>query len=123
MPINYEMTGKHTGRTTRMLQAAIDAVEEGKAVYVVGATLLHAHQLREHALVTFPGQWQRIERIKFESWDSVGNLDPATMRLRGAWPNVRVLADHAAIACEFGALLKEYHAYDKDEETPDARPL
>lgn len=122
MPINFEMTGKRTGRTTRMLQTALDAVEEGKAVYVIAAHLHHADLLKRQALVTFPDQWPSIERIKFETWHTCGNLDPASMRLRGAWPNVKVVADHAAIASEFGALLREYHAYDTDEEAPDAQP-
>lgn len=125
MPFNFEITSRRTGRTTRMLRAAIAAVEEGKAVqvYVVAAHLNHARQLEVQALSTFPGHSESIKKIRFRTWATMEKLDVGSLTMRGAGSEVKVLADHAAISNEFHGLLREYFAYDSDEKATSQTDL
>lgn len=93
-----------------MLAQAVKHAEDGKAVYIVCATLEHAKVLqRAHPEMDEMG-------IKFETWATLQNLDPLSLKLRGAWPSVKVMVDHAAIENRFAALLEELHRYDEERE-------
>lgn len=95
-----------TGRTTRMLEEAVALSKEGRAVYVVAATMEHARML--HYMTVRPVAMD----IQFESAASLGNLDWHTLRLAGAHPNCAVLIDHFAIESEFAPMLEMLHRYD-----------
>jgi hypothetical protein len=100
-------TLRGTGRTTRMVQRAIQLNHIGKAVYIIAANLAEQHRI-EHILPEhLRGQ------IKVETSDTPGNFSWEHMALIGAHPNCVVLADHFAIECHFAAILKELHAYDQ----------
>lgn len=50
--------------------------------------------------------------IKFETPDSLPNLDWRTLTLRGAHPNCVVLIDHHAIEDRFAAVIAMMHRFD-----------
>ncbi len=97
---------ERTGRTTRMVQHAVELAKQGRAVYVVMA---NDHQAQEFQKI-IPTQ----SGIKFET--HLSNLDWETMRLLGAHPNCVVLVDHYVIERRFSAMLEMLHAYDLTEE-------
>jgi hypothetical protein len=99
-------TGKgRTGRTTRMLEHAVQLSKEGKAVYVVAANELDALRLEREV-------GPLVRGVKFESADAFPELDWRTMTLPRAWPNVVVLVDHYAIEQRIGAALQMMTRYD-----------
>lgn len=104
---------RRTGRTTRMIEAAIESARTGKAVYVICAYAEAAKKLRSecpHAVSL---------GVKFETWESLGNLHPVYLTLQGAWPNVMVLADHHAIETRYATILEMWQRFDKPK--PAAR--
>lgn len=103
-----------TGRTTRMLQDAIEHAKDGLAVYVIAATRTHA-QLLEKMLESIGGEEVTGLGIKFETAQNLGNFDWRTMRLAGASPTCVVLADHYAIEFAFARMLDMLHRYDLPE--------
>lgn len=90
-----------------MLEDAIEQARNGRAVYVVAATKAHARMLEDMG-----GKVAHELGIKFETAQTLGNLDWRTMRVAGAHPNCVVLADHCAIESEFAAMLEMLHRYD-----------
>jgi hypothetical protein len=99
-----------TGRTTRMLQAALQAHTEGYDVYVVTSPGMVSHF--KHFYKDDPG----IKVVAAPSnIDSTGNFDWRTCSLRVAHPSCRVFVDHHCIERAFGAMLKEWHRYDLQE--------
>lgn len=97
-----------SGRTSRMLQEAVELARDGKAVYVVCATQRHTKQLEKRV----PDDLD----IKFETPRTVGNLDWRNMRLEGAHSNVELLVDHYAIEANWRPLLNMLHRFDKSEK-------
>lgn len=96
-----------TGRTTRMLDDAMEQARNGHAVYVIAASQRHK-QILEH----MGGEEAHKLGIKFETTHSMGNFNWQTMRLSGAHPNCVVIADHYTIESEFAAMLNMLHRYD-----------
>ena len=96
---------KGTGRTTRMLQEAIQCSKEGRAVYVVAATQQHMRQLQK--MCGADGLF-----IKFETLGSLSDFDFINMRSIGAHPNCLFFIDHYAIECKFAKMLEVLHKYD-----------
>lgn len=96
---------RQTGRTTRLLESAKRIASEGRAVYVVASTQRMVQHMNEMLGATTMG-------IKIETEHSLGNLDWKTMTLRGAHPNVVVLADHYAIESTFARMLEQLHRFD-----------
>lgn len=94
-----------TGRTTRMLQEAIQASKEGRAVYVIAATHQHMQQLQKMC-----GADDLF--IKFETLGSLGDFDFINMRSIGAHPNCLFFVDHYTIELHFRKLLDVLHRYD-----------
>lgn len=104
---DYEMRGRQTGRTSRMLADAFEQARKGRAVYVVAANVRHAHHLEDMA-----GSVAKELGIKFETPETLGNFDWRTMSLKNAHPNCVAIVDHYAIECEYSALLEMLHRYD-----------
>lgn len=96
---------RRTGRTTRMLEHAVQLSNEGKAVYVVAANELDALRLKQQV-------GPLVRGVKFESADLFPELDWGTMTMLRAWPNVVVLVDHYAIEQRIGAALEMMTRYD-----------
>ena len=88
----YQPKLERTGRTTRMLADAVQARQEGRAVYVIGADSKHVNILRGMTLEQFGVD--ESERIKFETAETMGNWDWELMRGSGMWPNCEVFVDH-----------------------------
>lgn len=96
---------KGTGRTTRMLSEASKLCDKGRAVYVIAASAHEAKRLQHQS---------GDERIKFETEQSVGNLDWGTMSLSGAHPNCVVLVDHWVIQQRLHNALVMLHRFDNE---------
>lgn len=112
------MTEK-TGRTTRMLQAALAASAPNKPrPYVVGAHARHAEDLR-HALVCLlgadPAPWHP-EVIPLSALDS--GFDWRIMRRRGS--NRPVFVDHYAWSAYFD---RRVQAAQRGKEVENRPPL
>lgn len=97
---------RRTGRTTRMMQEAIEQGKRGRAVYIIVHRADYGEDLRHR----FPESV--AAGVKFETWQSLRNLDAETLRLRDAHPNCAVLVDHFAIETRYGKLLEEWARYD-----------
>jgi hypothetical protein len=95
-----------TGRTTRMMEAAIEAASMGRAVYVIVDSKEQGYALtRQYPNTLNLG-------IKFETFASLLNFDPVTMTLKGAHPHCVVFADHFAIEARYSKLMDELVRYD-----------
>ncbi len=105
------MSKRQTGRTTRMLAAAMDAARAGRAVYVVGADANHAR-----ALLDMCPPEARSLGVKFESARRLPELDMRTGEMRGAHPNCLVFIDHYAVETRVAWALNEMTRFDKDGE-------
>lgn len=90
-----------------MLDAAVKLAEQGKAVYVVAATMQHAKQLEATG-----GEKAAKLGIKFEAAGMLSNLDWNTLTLHGAHPNCKILVDHYAIESRFHCVLGMLHRFD-----------
>lgn len=115
------MTGKRgTGRTTRMLQRAIQLAGEGKHVYVVAANKRQAMQLEiqagrcggPHTIRAISGI--PVGRVSFITEETCRTYDPITMKVWGGEPNSVVLVDHSAIEQRFGAILSMWTQFDEE---------
>lgn len=108
------MTMKHlrgTGRTTRMVEAALSLSADGRAVYLVAATAEDAARIRR--LVSDKADL-RPHGIKVETWDSLGPVNERDgFRPRGMHPNCVVLVDHHAIESRYGAVIEMLHRFDR----------
>ena len=118
------MTNERTGRTTRMLQAAIAAAEEGKYVMVYAASRQHADELQRRA-ATMVGTEPYATKIRtpgngeitFESAQD-GRLSWDTMRPR-VWRSIPVFTDHWAIESHLAKALEELHRFDVEASDGD----
>lgn len=103
------MNKKQSGRSTRMMQDAAQAVDERRAVYVILAPISRP----ENFLRLLGDRAERYRgRIKFETFGTLPNYDIDTGRLRGAWQNCVVLVDHFAIEHRHYNLIHLYEKYD-----------
>lgn len=98
---------RQSGRTTRLLEEAINLVRAGRAVYVIGADKQHCWHLKNAAGLLAP----EVE-ITFETPETLSNFDWETFRLRGAHPNCIVLVDHFTIETHFSRLIEMLHRFD-----------
>ena len=110
-------TKRLSGRTTRMLAAAIEEARKGKYVMVFAGDQVAAERLQRQA-----GQMAGVEpyatkiavdggEITFEScqgdqWDWEG------WRARGAWPTIPVFVDHEGIERKYDRALVEWTRWD-----------
>ena len=75
-----------TGRTTRMLNDAIEHAGNGRAVYIVAATNEQAHKLKKMA-------GEHAAGIKFATPRTLRNIDWRMTPLSGSRPNCVVISD------------------------------
>lgn len=111
-----------SGRTTRMLEAAIQEAEAGRAVYVIAADsrqkVMLEHRLDQLLKMKIPRrkgeQPLHGERmgIQFDTPESAANFSWETLRLMGMHPNCVVLVDHYAIEERFKKILETLHRFD-----------
>lgn len=108
-----------TGRTTRMLQHAIELDKDGRSVYIIAANKQHARALYDalKKLLTENSNYQSriallVDDIKIETPEALGSFDWERMQLRGAHPNCITLVDHYTIESRFHLMLKMLVAYD-----------
>ena len=98
---------RQTGRTTRMMEDALQLARGGRAVYVVAANQRELERLRQ-----LGGEEAQQLGIHFETPHSPGNFSWSNVSLRGAHPNCVVLVDHYAIESEFSQMLEMLYRYD-----------
>lgn len=102
---------RQTGRTTRMILEAIRQATNGRAVYILAASIPQqrflAQRLRDLEVECL--------NIKVETTASLGyipDLSPEP-RLRGAHPNCVLLVDHHYLEVMYGAILDAWTRYDE----------
>lgn len=117
---------RQTGRTTRMLEAAIKTASKGYYVIVICAT---AHDTEMLAIKTremlkyhsggqtkiYSESWRPGGQISFDSC----NLDQWNWRLlimTNAHSSCKYYIDHAAIEITFNGMLHELFRWDKDKQ-------
>jgi hypothetical protein len=108
-----------SGRTTRMLQEAKRLNNDGRAVYVVAAWSKDRNRLE----IEFGAEYGGDHGVKFETPESLTNLDWETMTLLGAHPNCVVLVDHYAIERKYASILQMLHRFDSpntESRNPEA---
>lgn len=107
-----EMKHARSGRTTRMLQEAIQLSLARRAVYVVGLNAAHARVLAQRLEELNPPEGHGIQ---FGDANMIRTLDWYTLTLDRAHPNCVVLVDHAVIEQRYRAVLRMLHRFDADE--------
>lgn len=110
-----------TGRTTRMLEAAIEKARGGEDVYVVGRNPEQAKylQLQVAGMTGTEPFATRVrvgdgeitfETVTHESWNW------HTLRHTGMFPTVPVFLDHYALEGQFGHIIEAFHRWDEAVE-------
>lgn len=113
------MTDRRIGRTTRMLQAAITAAQDGEYVVVIAGHESQRLQLANTALAMVDGNVTMLGHGDFNIgkgkliFELPNSFDWRQMRPTGAHPSVRTFVDHHAIELNWGSLLREYHRWDE----------
>lgn len=103
---------RQTGRTTRMLKAAMEAHETGLFVYVVVATERHKYYFLD-----------KLEKLKYDYkkrppitliTPQHPHLDIQRLEMLGMpSPKYAVFADHLALENYYATVLGELHRYDE----------
>lgn len=95
-----------TGRTTKMLRAALEAAIDGKEVCVATATQADARDLEE----TFGKETAAKLGIKFKTTTQLNlNWESMTSQRHG---NYTLLVDHYAIETKLSKALEMLHRFD-----------
>lgn len=94
-----------------MIKEALSLVQKGKPVYIIVENSAQAKKLEKRVRGN-----KGTPLIKFETPETVCNLNMRTMTLEDAHPNVEVLVDHFVIENRFRALLNMLHRFDKNDE-------
>jgi ribosome biogenesis protein Nip4 len=118
--MSFEQVEKRqTGRTTRMLEAAIEAMKQNPiiAVYVIATDRMHALYLEDASRrLGYKHDGVSPHKIIFIT-PSHPQLDIQNLTMRGEDPCFHVvLADHFALERHFTTILCELHRYDKDQK-------
>jgi len=112
--VSWRDANRQTGRTTRMLEAAVKAASEGRAVYVIMADDAEVQRAKRILIrILSP----RMVAIDWKcplgiSVEPMRNWEPLTEMPRGAHPNCRLFVDHYAIERRHSALLDMLHEWD-----------
>lgn len=113
--MNWRMKDRQTGRTTRMIQAAVKAAINGSKVHII------VHSLREV---------DRIRRVLHDMHASALDIsvsppadpwwsDDDTLRPRGVHPDAKVFIDHHAVRERYSNILDMYHRWDRWDVPPE----
>jgi len=117
--LDADMRKRATFRTTRMLEAALQAHCDGHKVYVMGANYTHAGLLRNtfrDMLVQKRIPWDpSFGTVSFEWPDSLTNFDLKT-GVAHMHPNCRVFVDHLVLVHQFGWAFQELNRWDDKPE-------
>lgn len=110
------ISGRQSGRTSRMLIKALDLVKKGHMVYVL-CTPESINHLRKQATDLYDSMG--VENIvgvhvKLETLKSLGeeNVDLHHLKLKYSHPNCRLLADHFFYEYYFAHIINGYHEWD-----------
>lgn len=113
-------TKKQTGRTTRLLQEAINQAHKGKYVFVVAQDNTHRRDLclqcaimckgkiTERTMKCYP---KKGGQITFETPESV-QIDWERMKVISAHPSCLVLVDHYTLEIRFSAVIDMWQRFD-----------
>lgn len=96
---------RQTGRTTRMLEAAIAYANEKGSCLVVAADANHARTL-ERSAAKIPGYSRAVRVLPMRSLE----LDPLTLCVFGSRDGVFI--DHFAIESRYSTVLRRLHEFD-----------
>lgn len=115
--LDYLMTKRQTGRTTKLLKQAIKLAKQGRAVYVICKNTAH----KEHTRMMLRRMTRGHEMgIKFETEESLGSqINWNRLTLHGAHPNVVALFDHALIEDYIHGALRYLDQQEKEPEVSD----
>lgn len=105
--MSWENTLRKTGRTSRMLNAAIAEAKAGRAVYVVASDIQHAQVLANYIEAACP---EMLSGIKIETPEALG-FSWDTLTVRGSHPNCLFLVDHYTITRRFDRILALFHMW------------
>ena len=117
-----------TGRTTRMMQAAIAEASKGRYVFVVMANVSQIQNQKDWVLDEFASVTKSVGGMKIYIADKGGCIQfdtiysrqfkPESLSFIGAHPKCQVFVDHYAIESRYAKLLSQLHRFDLPA-TPD----
>jgi hypothetical protein len=118
IPAMEELRG--TGRTTRMVEEAVNLASQGKSVLVVFED--HCH-VKQFLVVDHNGRCRHNRNIQVVLAKSQ-RFDAKTLRIVDAGVNAMVLVDHHVIEKRLHGHLEMLHRFDRPPapEAPDWRP-
>lgn len=107
---------RQSGRTTRMLEEAIQKHKEGRAVYILVHDEKYGNSLKKdfEILCRKSGLLCMPQSIKFETVESLGfnNINWQDKKLHHAHSNCKLLIDHHVYAKYFSFAIEGFHEYD-----------
>lgn len=117
---------RQSGRTTQLIDKAIKAAKEGRAVYLLAHDTNHCRNLH-FALLDRIRELGISRELGIKIEIPPGTFDAAEVRLIGAHPNCLVLMDHYAIEMRYGGVIAAWLDANNIklpavEEVPDAVP-
>lgn len=103
---------RRSGRSTRLVRAAIAAIHQGHAVYILCTNKPYMRQLVEQ--VNRSDMCYLTKEPKYETLESIGrdNIDWKNTKIIGAHSNCKLFIDHQVYEELFNHLIDGYHAYD-----------
>ena len=114
---NYiQIHARGSGRTTRMIEEALQKHDEGRAVYILMHDMCMKRELERLAMQICRMRGKVLSSsIKFETVESLGgihHIDWKNRKVLGAHPNCALIIDHHVWATHFGFAIEGYHEYD-----------
>lgn len=103
---------RRSGRSTRMVRKAIQAIQEGYAVYILSTNTPHMRELVSQ--ISRTGMFHLTREPKYETLDSIGreNIDWKNTKIIGAHSSCKLFIDHQVYEQLFSHLIDGYHAHD-----------
>ncbi|MFV0408826.1 MAG: hypothetical protein ACK5LJ_03735 [Paracoccus sp. (in: a-proteobacteria)] len=111
---NIKLNARKSGRTSKMIEEAIELQNQGRAIYILCTqeSIQYIEELAHKICST--KNIELPQSIKFETIQSIGRetIDWKNCSLYGAHPNCRLLIDHYVWEKEFGWAINGFHKYD-----------
>lgn len=101
-----------TGRTTRMLEHAVELSKEGKTIYLIMASEREAKRARRQLNGMIGRASHGIKAGTLDTLEILGDFSLKEMRFYRPRPNIEVLVDHFIIELEYAKLLEMLQRYD-----------
>ena len=115
--MNYtDLHARRSGRTTRMLEEAIEALVSGRAVYILCVDATSAHYIKNlYRKVCEQSKYLMASEPKFETLQSIGmeNIDWKNSAIHRAHPNCKLFIDHGVYSRVYGHIINGYHECDE----------